>query len=379
MRYSLGVDVFKMATKRMRELYAAGHTVVVSFSAGKDSGACLEVALRAAEEEGRGPVNVVMRDEEIMFPGTFEFAERTYKRQGVKMRWVIANQPIVNAFNRTSPYWWVFDPTLPKAEWVREPPEFAERIPGKNINSMVSKEVYPVEEGKDLIAVIGLRANESMNRRMAIASSKGFLTQKNEHGVRYARPIYDWTTGDVWKAHKDNAWDYNQAYDTMYRLGVGINAMRIAPPTLTAGGIDLLKFAIRAWPTWFDKVDKRCPGIRTAAMFGRRAIEPIRRMGEDWETCFKRECIETAPAWIAERATNVMGHAIRTHAAHSSDPLPQAGACKRCWAVNSWRTIAKNIYMGDPFSLKFSFLSYIEPEFFRPGAGTWGAGKPAFG
>jgi len=49
----------------MVEVYEAGHHVVVSFSAGKDSGVCLEVCLLAAKETGNLPLDVVMRDEEI--------------------------------------------------------------------------------------------------------------------------------------------------------------------------------------------------------------------------------------------------------------------------------------------------------------------------
>lgn len=71
-RFDLSTSVFDESLDRLELLYRAGHRVVVSFSGGKDSGICLEMALIAAANTGRLPVEVVMRDDEVMVPGTFE-------------------------------------------------------------------------------------------------------------------------------------------------------------------------------------------------------------------------------------------------------------------------------------------------------------------
>ena len=63
-RNYIGIDVFNAALERMVNIYGEGHRVIVSFSAGKDSGICLELAILAARETGRLPVEVVMRAEE---------------------------------------------------------------------------------------------------------------------------------------------------------------------------------------------------------------------------------------------------------------------------------------------------------------------------
>ncbi|MCE5270833.1 hypothetical protein LLH00_06065 [bacterium] len=371
-------NVFDAAIDRMTELYEEGHRIVVSFSAGKDSGVCLEICLIAANLTGRLPVEVVMRDEEIMFPGTFEYAERVAARPDVSFHWLIANQPVVNVFNREMPYFWTFDPLLDPEQWVRRPPEYAQYIPEKYIQGICYPGRFPPPEGKDLFCVIGLRAAESIQRSLGVFSSKGHLTNKDSWGTRRVRPIYDWSDGDVWKAIADNKWDYNHAYDTMNRLGVPRQNLRIAPPTLTAAGAETLNMAMRAWPKWFDKVNKRLPGVRTVAMYGRRALEPIRRMGETWEACFRRTCIEDAPAWIADRARQVMERHLKEHARHSTEPFPQNTACAKCGMLNSWKMMANVMYMGDPFSMKYDRLPPVEPEFFRPGSGTWGGGKPTF-
>src|SRR5262250_2568585 len=100
----LDSNVFDAALDRIISLYSAGHEIVVSFSGGKDSGVVTELAILAAQMTNRLPVKVVMRDEEIMFPGTFEYSERIAARPEVDFHWIIARQPIVNVFNRRSPY-----------------------------------------------------------------------------------------------------------------------------------------------------------------------------------------------------------------------------------------------------------------------------------
>lgn len=373
-------NVFDAALERLLILYREGHRVIVSFSAGKDSGICLELCIIAATMTGRLPVEVVMRDEEIMYPGTFEYAERMALRPEVKFYWCYANQPVVNIFNRQNPYFWVFDPFLPSDKWVRTPPDIAIKIPEQNIQGLISEAKYPPEKGKNLIAVLGLRTSESMLRKMGLMSSKGYLTKgKNSYGTMYARPIYDWTDGDVWKAIRDNGWDYNKAYDVMHRLGISRTHLRIAPPTLAPAAIDGLMIASKAWPQWFDKVCERLPGVRTAGMFGRRSVEPIRKLGESWKECFYRTCIDEAPDWIAERSKKAVDSILRGHSKHSTEEFPEVSKCPKCQLTSSWKYLAKIMYMGEPFSMKVKadILSYVEPEFFRKGAGTWG-GKPTW-
>lgn len=378
---ALGMNVFDAAVERMVSMYEAGHRVIVSFSAGKDSGVCLEICVIAAQMTGRLPVEVVMRDEEIMFPGTFEYAERTAARPDIDFHWLIAGQPVINIFNRERPYFWVFDDRLRPEEWVRQPPDFAERIDSKNIEEMAGPGRYPPAEGKLVINVIGLRTQESPRRKFAIHSAKGFLT-KPKKGSAHAFPIYDWKDGDVWKGVFDYKWDYNHAYDQMARLGVSRHHLRIAPPTMTVAGVQELGMAAQAWPQWFDRVSERLPGVRSAAMFGRRAVTPQRLLGETWQECFHRVNIEEAPDWIADRCREVVRRYVAAHTNHSADPFPQAVPCASCGggvSIASWKLLTKAMWNGDPFAMKTDKIGmkYVEPEFFREGAGTWG-GKPSF-
>ena len=376
---TLSQNVLEAALERLSALYEQGHRLVYAFSGGKDSGVCVELGIIAAQRTGHLPVEVIMRDEEILFPGTFEYAERMANRPEVRLHWIYACQPIINVFNREHPYWWVFDPQLPSSAWVRQPPVRATRIPDLHIGAMVNPTRFPPEPGKKLYSVIGIRATESRTRRLAIHSTGGYLTRHpNPFGSYHARPIYDMADGDIWRAIHEHRWDYNDAYNHLLRAGVAKWRLRIAPPSMSVSSLYLLQFAARIWPHWFDRVSARLPGIRTAVQFGRRAVEPQRRLGETWEQCFQRTCIAEAPLWIAARADAIRRKQLQGHAAHSSTLFPQvqATSCPKCKLLGSWDVLAKQCYHGDPFSQKQDFLPPVEPSFFRPDGGTWGKVQP---
>jgi hypothetical protein len=154
--------------------------------------------------------------------------------------------------------------------------------------------------------------------------------------------------------------------------------------------IDQLNMARKAWPRWFNKVADRLEGVRSAAQFGRRAVQPNRRQGESWEECFRRTCIAEVPAeWIAARATYAMNKILRRHARHATTPFPQTVQCMACdRGLHSWKKLAMYLYTGDPWSMKTgttfpgqhadpALRRYLEPEFFREGSGTWG-GTPSW-
>jgi len=378
MKRYLNLSVYDAAVQRLRSLYDNGDTVVVSFSGGKDSTICLELTIEAARQAGKLPVHCVMRDEEIMFPGTFEYCERVAQRKDeIDFHWLIANQPIVNIFDRKNPYFWVFDPLVAKEKWVRQPPSYAEYIDEKHIGALVTKDRFPTPEGKILYVVTGLRVQESPNRRMGLFSSKNFVT-KPKGGYSSARPIYDWDVGDVWKAIFDFKWDYNDAYDVMHRLGRNRQKMRIAPPTMSQAAIKDLQLGSKAWPQWFDRCVDRLDGVKTAAQFGVHACTPTRKSGETWKDCYYRECVDEAPEWIKGRSVIVANTMLKRHSNVSSNPFPEVIAERTSLMLGSWKNLAKVMWNGDPFSLKTDgMLPNMEPEFFRKGSGYWG-GKPTW-
>lgn len=377
-RFYTGKNVLWSAVERIKSIYLEGHEVVISFSGGKDSGICVELAIIAARELGKLPVKVSMRDEEIMFPGTFEYAERVANRPEVEFHWVYAGQPITNYFNRELPLWWVFDDRVKPENWVRKPPPFAYKIPENSIEYVVHTNRFPVTGDQKLINIIGIRAHESRKRIFAMSSMGGKTYTKTpmSPNTYLSYPIYDWSNGDVWRAYKEFGWDYNKAYDMMFKMGLTKKKMRIGPPTLNENSLSLLTFASKAWPHWFDRVEARLPGLRTVAQFGTRVLKPHKKLGEKWKDVFYRTCLDNSPDWIIERARGQMEITLRRHAIHSTSEFPDVSDCHICALISSWKRLAEVMYSGDPFSF-YCEHPCMEPEDFRPGAGKWG-GRPSF-
>lgn len=381
-------NVWDKAVERAVKAYKDGHRIVVSFSAGKDSMAVLEVMIEAARITGNLPVEAWIHDEEIMYPGTYEYALRVAERKEVKMDWKMTGLPGLNVFNRESPYWWPFDDQLRPDQWMRQPPDWAIRVPYNDFYHVVNPQTYPPPAGKFLYVTMGVRATESRRRNTMIHVSGGALSGvsipgemgKGRELEKHFRPIYDWTTKDVWLACKEKGWDYNTAYDVMTRFGISRERQRIAPVAMTTHGIRLLQMASRAWPEWFDRLCVRLPGVRLAALYGKAALTPVRHRAETWEQAYQRLCIDEAPAWIAKRAEKYREVMLQRHSRHSTEPILEVAPCPSCTiGRGSWQAMTTNMYLGDPFLLNTDCdaIGFLEPEDMRPGAGTIN-GKPTF-
>jgi predicted phosphoadenosine phosphosulfate sulfurtransferase len=344
----LGMDVFEAAVNRMVEIYRGGHRVVVSMSGGKDSTASFEVCRIAARATNRLPIEVVMRDDEIMYPGTFEYLERVADDPDVDFTWLVTNWSDGNCYNRGMPFYWAFDPDRPD-EWVRPMSPRSIKSVWPYMHQMTNRVRYPPPAGKKLYAVIGIRAAESLMRMRSIYAAGGHATAER-NGVINVKPIYDWTDRDIWRAIREFGWDYNRAYDYMAALGVPKQRQRVAPPTgLVVSAGALLKFS-STHPDWFMRVERRMgPGLTKYRETGSGSGIFRPEKSETWEKTFWRECVDDAPHWIAVRSSQQASRVLSEHAIHSTAPFPEEGRCPGCSVAEgaSWRSLANIMYSGD--------------------------------
>ena len=117
-------NVYQSALDRFRYLFDSFDKVVVSFSGGKDSTVCLNLALKVAREKNKLPLDVYFWDEEVIMPETVEYMMRVKNHPDVRLKWLCIPVKHRNGGSRRDPFWYPFDPNC-KDKWVRQIPDFA--------------------------------------------------------------------------------------------------------------------------------------------------------------------------------------------------------------------------------------------------------------
>ena len=123
------------------------------------------------------------------------------------------------------------------------------------------------------VCLVGIRADESINRYRAYANVRKDLmknsqwTTKLDDNMYNAYPLYDWTTKDVWIANGREGFEYNKIYDLYYRAGVPVSQMRVSSPYHENAKDSLNLYRVLEPATWV-KVVSRVNGANFAAIYG---------------------------------------------------------------------------------------------------------------
>lgn len=234
--YNPKINVFTAALQRINYLFDEFDDIIVSTSGGKDSTVILELTLRVARERGRLPLKVMFLDQEAEYTKTVEYMRRIMYRADVEPLWF---QIPFRIFNATSKYKEWLDCWGEGQKWIREkePIAITENKYGTDrfaaLFTAINKKHFPKE--RRVVYLSGVRCEESPARLMVLTSASTYkwitwgkkLGNKNTDRFTFY-PIYDWTFQDVWKAIRDNHWDYNEVYNDLYRIGTPVKDMRVS-------------------------------------------------------------------------------------------------------------------------------------------------------
>lgn len=279
-RRFVDADVLTLARERVRRAFDLYDHIAVSFSGGKDSTVCLNLALEEARTRGRTPLDVFFYDEEAIPYQTEEYARRVAAIPDVSLRWLALSVRHRNACSRSSPWWHVWNPDE-RDLWVRPmPPEAITDIPGFRRGYTIPESAGLLFDPADHGAVgmlMGIRAQESLMRQAAVSRRReeNYLIKYDDitsrGNVWKVYPIYDWRTEDVWTAPGKLGWDYNRAYDLMDKAGIPPHAQRCAPPYGEEPLASLWMFKA-CFPELWDRMCERVPGAATAARYSRTEL-----------------------------------------------------------------------------------------------------------
>lgn len=238
-------DVLDASLERIKWTLENFQKVCVSFSGGKDSSIMLNLTAQLARRLKK-KISILFIDWEAQFSHTIEHVEfmRTeYSDVTERFFWVALPLTTQNGLSQFSPTWQCWQPGV---EWVRQPPEhaitdpsaFPFYEPGMTFEAFVSDFADWFANRRPAAMMIGIRADESYNRFLAIASArkmrfaddKPWTTATPRGHAWYIYPVYDWKIADIWTWFGKTKTPYNRLYDLMYQAGVATRYMRICEP-----------------------------------------------------------------------------------------------------------------------------------------------------
>ena len=234
-------NVFDEALERIRMLYDFHDDVIVSMSGGKDSTVLFELCMIVAKERNRLPLKVFWLDQEAEWKATVDYMDKVMHRDDVKPYWFQVPFAFPNNLSTKNDTLMVWDPAE-KDKWIHPQSDIAITESPIDVSDEGRDDAFYTlirnlpeycTDGQNCAVLVGMRISESLNRRATIAHSpakfRGETWCKKKVGkCQVFWPIYDFSNDDIWTAIGKNHWDYNKAYDLMYRWGVAKTKMRVS-------------------------------------------------------------------------------------------------------------------------------------------------------
>lgn len=245
LKIELQQNVYEASLSRLKWTLENFSRICVSFSGGKDSTVMLHLTAQLARQLNK-KISVLFIDWEAQFSCTIDHIDKmrlAYEDVIEHFYWVAIPLTTQNALSQFEPEWQCWQPGK---SWVRQPPEnaitdpayFPFYQPGMSFETFVQCFADWFAERRPAAMLIGIRADESYNRFLAISSArkqrfaddKPWTSSASRGHCWYVYPIYDWKTADIWTWFARTGESYNPLYNLMHQAGVPPRYMRICEP-----------------------------------------------------------------------------------------------------------------------------------------------------
>ncbi len=279
------LNVMDAAVERTNYVFDNFKKVVCSFSGGKDSTVMFHIMADEARKRGRR-FAVMVVDFEAQYKLTADHIENLLRDYAdcIDPFWICLPMHLRNGASNFEPWWICWDAGR-RADWVREFPTTCVKdmnaLPffhkGMEFEEFVVLFADWYSAGEPSANLIGIRADESLNRYRTVASPSFLKKKEMFHGKPWTTkvtensynvyPIYDWRTQDIWVYHRKNPdKKHNPIYDLMHQAGVSPSQQRLCQPYGDDQRRGLWLFHLLEPQTWF-KVVARVNGANGMSLY----------------------------------------------------------------------------------------------------------------
>lgn len=373
----IGIDVLTAARRRISDVFEFFPRVYLSFSGGKDSAAMFHLA--AAEARKRGcKFGLLIVDLEAQYAYTIRHIEQMIDEYSdcIDLYWVSLPIALRNAVSVYQPKWMCWDPAA-RSVWVRNPDPRSITDPnyfpffetGMEFEDFVPKFGEWYSNGLPTACLVGIRADESLNRYRTIANTKKktfggrcWTTRLWDTQVYNCYPIYDWKTKDIWTFFGRTGLPYNKLYDLMHQAGLSIHQQRICQPYGDDQRKGLWLYHVIEPETW-ARVVARVAGANSGAEFvqfngnASGQVKISKPDGHTWQS-FSELILESLPEHMQEHYRNKIHVFLKWYETRGyptgipDEADPKAEAARK---VPSWRRVAKMLLRNDYWGKGLSF------------------------
>ncbi|HLP03861.1 MAG TPA: phosphoadenosine phosphosulfate reductase family protein [Paludibacter sp.] len=279
-------NVLDATQKRIAYLFDHYENISLSFSGGKDSTALFHLVNEEAKRRNRKFI-LYFQDQEAEYQGTIDLIEWAMSQPNVIPYWYQVPIFMTNAASQQQLFLWAWGEG---EKWIRDKNPLAihsidRKYPKRfhKFNLWVGQELR--KEYPNLVQIIGLRAEESPDRRFVMFGENSdlfWLRRKNKPHRAY--PIIDWRYTDVWKYIIDGGFKYNRIYDKMYMLGCNLKYFRVSN-LVHEKAFRCLTDLQELEPETYERLEERLQGVHTAAIYGKEnLVYSIKQLPETFKT-----------------------------------------------------------------------------------------------
>lgn len=269
--------VLEAAKERISYIFDNFERIICSVSGGKDSTVLAYLTLQETVRRNR-KVGLFFLDEEVVYKSTVDQVEylMTLYPDNTIRYWLQIPFFLTNAVSYSEGQVKCWEQSK-KKDWMH--PRKKEniltktwshetKIRDKNKGFGFYDVLYNFELSFENTAfLVGLRADESLNRYRAMVKSTGYKDiywSTKRAGSNYSfYPLYDWGFHDVWKFIGENNLQYHKFYDFAFLKGMHVNEIRVSSLTHEKA-FKSIQTLPEFEPDTYEKLLKRIKGISFA-------------------------------------------------------------------------------------------------------------------